>query len=442
MSAPDDRSAAPLAVQQTGPAEPSLARRAVGLAATRVVLLVTGTAASVLVSRALGPSGRGQYAFAVAVAATSVALAHASVEHAQVYLSSTGTQVRRLAANAVALALLLGLLTVGAVLAASLLTGYPSHDVFHDGPLLLAVATVPAQILVLYANGLLVLLGRTDLLNRGALLGGVAQCTLLFALAATGRLSVLMVVVSWTLSGVLPLAVSLPFLRPRRADLSFTTARQELATGLRYHGGLASLFLLLRVDVLLLAALTDDRAVGLYALAVGLIELTNVATDAVATAVVQRQTTATLADAALLTARVVGLTLVLALVAATGLSLASPFLVPLVYGGQFRDAVPALLALAPGVLALAASRSAGGYLIRLNRPWTVTGLATGALAVNVAANLVLIPRTGIVGAGLASSAAYTLLAGAYLTWLRRAGDLQVADFAPRLELARLRRARG
>lgn len=421
--------------------EPSLARRAVSLAGTRIVLLVLGTVASVLVARALGPAGRGQYAIAVAIAGTAVALAHASVEQAQVYLTSIGTSLRRLSANAVALSLVLGLAAVSVVAAASALVGYPSENLAQDGVLLLALASVPATILTLYTNGLLVLKGRTDLLNYGGLLGGTTQCLLLFVLAATGRLTVLLVVVAWALAAVLPLAVALPHLRPRARDLHLATARQELGLGLRYHGGLASLYLLLRVDVLLLAAFMDDRAVGLYALAVGLIELTNVATDAVATAVVQRQTTVSMQDAALLTARVVGATAVLAVAATAGLVLLGPVLVPLVYGAEFRDAVPALFALAPGVLALATSRSAGGYLIRLNRPWVVTGLAGSALLVNVLANLVLIPPLGIVGAGLASSLAYVLLAGCYLTWLRRAGGLRLRNFAPRLELRRRRRGR-
>jgi O-antigen/teichoic acid export membrane protein len=411
--------------------EGPLASRAVAVAATRVTLLVVGTIASVVIARTLGPTGRGQYAFAVAVATTLTALAHASVEQAQIYLVSIGTTVRRLAANGVALGAGLGAAAVVLLLALSTVTGYPSQHPFSDVALLLALATVPVSVVVLYANGLLVLQGRTDLLNRTGLLAGITQCALLVGLAAADRLTVVTVLAVWLLNAAAPLIISLSHLRPAVRDLSWDLARRELSLGLRYHAGLSSLYLLLRVDVLLLAALRSDADVGLYALAVSLVELTNIATDAVATVVMKRQVTISLEDAAVLTARVIGVTVVLATVAVLGLVVSAGFVVPLVYGEEFAGAVPALYALGPGVLALAATRSAGGYLVRLNRPWVVSLLATTAMIVNVALNLALIPRFGIVGAGLASSVAYVGLAAAYLIWMCRASGVGLRAFSPR-----------
>jgi O-antigen/teichoic acid export membrane protein len=410
--------------------EPGLARAAVAVAGTRVTLLVVGAAVSVAIARALGPAGRGEYAFVIAVAAIAITLAHLSVEQAQVYLVSVGRDLRTLASNAVPLALGLGVFAVGAVFMSALLFDYPSPRPFQDTSLLLALAAVPVSILVLFTNGMLVISGRINALNRGALVAGLAQSVLVGILVLLNRLTVTTVVLVWLLTASLPLLVSLPALRPRRASMSWSIARQELAIGLRYHTGMASLYLLLRVDVLLLAALRSDREVGLYALAVTLVELTNVATDSIATVVIKKQAQLALADAAEFTARVVGLAVMLATVVSAALVLVSPLLIPLVYGRAFHDAVPAVFALAPGVLALAATRSTGGYLIRLNRPWVVTSLNVGALAVNVAGNLVLIPRLGIVGAGLASSLAYILLAGANLWWLSRAAGLRPAQFAP------------
>jgi O-antigen/teichoic acid export membrane protein len=101
----------------------------------------------------------------------------------------------------------------------------------------------------------------------------------------------------------------------------------------------------------MLGAIKDDRVVGLYALAVTLIELTNLVTDAVSTAVLQRQTNLPLEESGRFTAQVVGLSGVLAVLAATGLLATSPTLVPLVFGEDFRGTLPALFALAPGVVA-------------------------------------------------------------------------------------------
>lgn len=417
---------------RTDHADESTLRRVLAVAGTRIILLFLGTAVSVIIARVLGPGGRGQYAFAIAVAGTAVSLAHASVEQAQVYLTSTGVVVRQLASNAIALSAALGSLALCAVSAASFLLGYPSADLLGDAPLLLALTAVPLNIAVLYTNNLLVLSGRTDLLNRGMLLAGVAQGALVAGMATAGELTVTTVVTAWLLNAALPLAVAIPALRPSPRHVSWSLARRELHTGLRYHGGLASLYLLMRVDVLLLAALRTDADVGLYALAVSLIELTNIATDAVATVVVRRQVTVSLEDSATFTARVIGITSVLATAAAAGLLVAGWLLVAPVYGEAFRGSVPALFSLAPGVIALAAVRSAGGFLIRLDRPWIVTSLAMGALTVNVVLNLVLIPTWGIVGAGVATSIAYSLLAASHIGWMRRATGMPFSAFRPTL----------
>jgi len=179
------------------------------------------------------------------------------------------------------------------------------------------------------------------------------------------------------------------------------------------------LHLLLRVDVLILAAMTDDRSVGLYALAVSLIELTNVATDSVSTAVLRHQTLIPLHESGRFTLRVVGVSAVLAVLMSAGLLVVAPTLVPIIFGEEFRGSLPAVFALAPGVVAIAMARSASSYLLRLNRPLVNSALALSALALNVVLNLLLIPMWGIAGCGVASSIAYVVLAGSNLIWLRR-----------------------
>lgn len=413
------------------PGEGPIVRRVVAVAGTRSVLLVFAAVSTVLVARHLGPAGRGQFAVVVSVAVTAGSLAHLSIEQAQVYLVGGGLVARRLAANAVVIGAGLGCLAVVAVLTVAQVSGYPFDRPFAEPAFLLAMAAVPPMVIVLFTNGLLVLEGRTDILNRAQLVAGVTQCLVLVGLVVTDRLTVVTAVLAWLPSMVLPLLTSLPFLRPRRTDLSAALARRELAIGARYHGGMASLYLLLRLDVLLLAALSGDADVGRYALAVSLVELTNVATDAVATVLVKRQVELDLARSALVTARVVGTSVLLAACLVGAVVLTGPLLIPRLFGEGFRPAQAALVALAPGVLALAGMRGAGSYLVRLNRPWVITCLAASAMVVNVVLNLVLIPPLGIVGAGLASSVAYVLLACSYLVWFVRAAGVRPADFAPR-----------
>jgi O-antigen/teichoic acid export membrane protein len=84
------------------------------------------------------------------------------------------------------------------------------------------------------------------------------------------------------------------------------------------------------------------------------------------------------------------------------------------------------------VVALATMRPVGASLIRLDRPLVITSASLVAVGCNVGLNLALIPRFGIVGAGIASSVAYGLLVSFYVTWLSRAVGLSARELLPRV----------
>jgi O-antigen/teichoic acid export membrane protein len=308
------------------------------------------------------------------------------------------------------------------------------------GQLAMALAAIPAAMAVLYLNNILVLRSEIQVVNRGSLLGGGLQCGALLTLGAVTRLSPTLVIALWAVSVTVPLAVLLPAVRPRPRQWDRSLARQALDRGLRYHLGLASLFLLFRVDILLLDGLTTTAAVGLYSLAVSLAELTRLVTDAIAQIALPRQLAADREGAAAATLGVTRLTVVVALGSVILMCVAAPPLIPIVYGPAFRGSVPALLALSPGLLALGATRTIGAFLLRLDRPMLASAMSVAALFVNVALNLVLVPAYGIVGSAIASSVAYAALAGWQTTWFLRATGASPRDLLPGpAELAYLRR---
>src|SRR6185437_7766174 len=104
-----------------------------------------------------------------------------------------------------------------------------------------------------------------------------------------GWLSVAAVVWIWTMCAALPLVMLLPVTRVRLADRDLTLARQQVAHGLRYHLGFAAMFLLLRLDVLILNGLGSATQVGLYSVAVTVAELSKIVTDSTAQVALSKQ---------------------------------------------------------------------------------------------------------------------------------------------------------
>jgi O-antigen/teichoic acid export membrane protein len=413
-------------------------RQAARSLAIRLSLVVLGGATGIVIARALHPQGRGTYAIVVAFASATMAIGHLSLDQAHVTLwpSRHGA----VAVNSVVMGPVLGTLAAACGLALALSGVAGAATAAHPGLLIVALLSVPAATTVLYLSNVLALGARVAWVDWATLLGSVLQCGALLALAAAGRLTVAWVVWIWAASSAAPLLLMVGAARPRLGRFDPAVCRRALSLGLRYHGGSAALYLTYRVDVLVLGAMAPAAVVGLYTLAVTLAELARIPTDALARASLSGQAVADLNQAARATIRRTRMSVALAGGSVAGLCAVAPLLVPVAYGRDFAGSVPALFALAPGLFALGAGRQVSAYLLRLSRPLAMSALSVGALVVNVAANLVLIPLWGIVGCSLASSLSYGLITAVQVARFCRATDTPLRRLLPAgPELAALRR---
>jgi O-antigen/teichoic acid export membrane protein len=396
-----------------------------------LIAAVTG----VLVSRLLNPEGRGAYYVIVTIASTAVVLGHLSIEQANVALWSTAREA--IPTNVLVLGPLLGLVSAVVTGTAVAILGPTVIPVSSYRLLVLALAAVPVAVTIVHLTNVALLLDRIRIVNRSALVGATVQCGALSGLALLGRLSVAIVIWIWTLSYVFPLVMLVAALRRYFRLGSVSLARQLVGTAIRYHLGLTALYLLLRVDVLILNRLAPGAPVGLYSLAVTVGELTRIGTDSVAQVILPRQAGHRIDQAAALTVRSTRVSVVVAGVLVVGLCMSAPLLIPLVYGTAFRGTVPAVLGLAPGLLILGATRSILPFLLRLRRPWVVSTISALALVVNVVANLFLIPVWGIVGCAIASTVGYAVYGGCQVAWFVKATRVSPWELVPGRAEARL-----
>jgi O-antigen/teichoic acid export membrane protein len=409
--------------------------------AVKAVAVLLGAMASVVISHALGPQGRGAYYVVTTVASTAIMLGGLSLDRAQVTLWIDAPNRRAVTANSVGLGPVVGI--VAAAVAAVIVVELGPGAVPIPGLGLLAIAliAVPAGTTVIYVINVLTLRSQMNAVNRCYLVGALAQCLPLIILGLSGTLSVGWVVIIWTMSMGLPLVLLLPALRGSGVP-DLLLARRTLGLGLRYHAGTAASYLLLRVDIFILNALEPTTAaVGLYSLAVTLAELTKLLTDAIVPVMMPEQVQTSAGHAAAVTAATVRMATLFSGAAIALMCLIAPALIPLIYGPAFRGAGPALIALAPGLLALGATNPVRTYLFLLSRPGPMSLMFIAVMAANVGLNFALIPRFGIIGASLASSVAYTLLAGTQTGWFVKATGIRPPDLIPGLAEIRLLRER-
>jgi O-antigen/teichoic acid export membrane protein len=98
----------------------------------------------------------------------------------------------------------------------------------------------------------------------------------------------------------------------------------------------------------------------------------------------------------------------------------------ILYGDAYRAAVLPMIVLLPGIVSLGMQRVCGAPTLRTGRPLGIAGIYALTLTTNVALNVWLIPRSGLIGASIASSVSYILGAGIFLTWTSRLAEMPLS----------------
>ncbi|HXV74862.1 MAG TPA: polysaccharide biosynthesis C-terminal domain-containing protein, partial [Candidatus Polarisedimenticolaceae bacterium] len=397
----------------------------------QVVSIVLALAGSVIVARTLGPNGKGVLAVFGLVLQTAAAFGTFGTAFALTFLA--GKRRHRPAQLFGASLVLAGLLWLPAAALAAVvedwalataLTGL-SPEAYR-----LAVALVGPAYAVLLFQAILLGEGRVE---RVALIStesaAVTTAILLWALIVADR--GLDGAIAASAAGTVYAMVRLGAVLARAHGIGFADTRAILRFavpfGLKgYVGSLAS-HAWLRADVYLLNALAGPAAVGQYSIATNMAEriwmLEGAIVQSAAPEVIRRDHD----RAAELTGRVARHLLVLSVLAAAALAAVSPWIVPLFFGEAFRPAIVPLLILLPGVVALSVARVFSGYYSgQLGRPSTVSLVAGVTALIALGLYVLVIPRWGLNGAAIASTAAYAVPLAIYLFIVPRATGIPVA----------------
>jgi len=201
---------------------------------------------------------------------------------------------------------------------------------------------------------------------------------------------------------------------------------EELRFGTRALPGTLAERLQLRSDAFLLNLLLGVRATGVYSVTSGLAETLWYVPNALGTVMFSRAVDPgedAAGTAVVLARTTVAITLVLAIPA----FLLGPWLVEVVYGADFAGAGVALRWILPGVVAYSVVAVLSRYFTGRGRPGLATVIMLVGLAVNLVANVLLIPRAGISGAAASSSISYSVTAVLILAAFRRLSGRGLAE---------------
>jgi len=387
---------------------------------TQVAVYSLAFALRVMIARALGAEGQGEYSLFLLVVSVASSVATLGMSLGNVYFIGKGKHpLRVLLANSHLLVLAVAVVASAVVLAVGL--GLEPRAFVSGNAFWLYALAVPALMEFVLLTALLQGSSRFLALNIAVFARGFIVVPAAAVLWAGGWLTIFSLLAAWVGSYILADIVALGAIGVRNwlARPRWAVVREQIGFGAPGQVATIVQFLNYRLDQFLVVAFLTTAAVGYYAVAVGVGESVWWIGNSVVTVLLPRLTGMKAEEAAELTPLMCRNTMLVSLAAAVVLALASPLAIELAFGEEFSPAVAPLLWLMPGVVALSGAKILSSYIFSQGRVILNTYVAGISLAVTLLLDLLLIPRFGISGAAIASSLAYGTAFVLTLYWYRR-----------------------
>lgn len=392
-------------------------RQAGWLAVAKIVQGVANVGAMLAVARHLGPTAFGLLSLAAAIATFVSSIASLGLEH----IASRELSTADPSAHAPILSVLRRMRVAGALLGCLMLVAITATPAAHDfgiSGLLLILCLLPLVQVGDLAEWRLVAKGRSRNVAMASILSSplAALARFVFALAnAEVATFAWLLVGEWTLRSLLLIVSAY-----ERAEATSEDDSYFLASALSLLRDSAPLlmagvavFIYMRIDQFMLAAMLGPREVGLYSAIVQLAEIPLVLPVLLLRAALPTLTRQASADVNLHERTLVSLMrygFFLHLGISVVMILFADFLIVSLFGKAYQPAIAAFRTQVAGAPFVALGVLSSSWFV-INRRTAHTLLRTLAgAAINIAMNVILIPSLGIMGAAISTVVAFVTAA--------------------------------
>jgi O-antigen/teichoic acid export membrane protein len=378
-------------------------------AGARLGVLGFSFIANVILTRTIGPEGRGLYALVINSILWATLLASIGASEAVAYFVAKDRDSRRLTAGAG-----LVIVTIGTViiLAAGIALRRQLPGVLGGiSPTALAIilaCVLPATFARVFRA---TLQGLKDFVSYNVCMVArpvsiLIYCALFFLALRKGMPAVPYVLLLVTLTecavnASLSLRHFLPAMR-----ISSDRMRGILSYGARANVTVVLHFIYLRIGIFLLGYLMTKEAVGIYSISASLAEIQIYVPLAVGWVWMPRVATQSLGDSVKGTRMLIRRVVPILLLVSALLAIFGERFLPMVFGSEFAASYVPMLFMLPGGILLGIVLVISGFFDGRGKPHLSAFLSLCAVVVIVIADLVLIPRWGINGAAFGSSLGY------------------------------------
>jgi O-antigen/teichoic acid export membrane protein len=380
---------------------------------SQILIFAFGFIASIILARALGPTGKGIYVLIILIPTVMLKLGSLGIEAANVYFTgSKQYEIKDIISNSLISALFLGLtlmLLFWGVSYLNIFQNFLNSNQIDSVLLWLVVLTVPFSLMFGFLSS--IILGKEEIVkyNKINIFHNIIRVIAIIIFLVILKQGILGAVVSHVLAVIGgTLFVILLIRKIGKVTFCYNQRlfKDSTVYGLKAYFGNIIQFLNYRLDMFLVAIFLDPAAVGFYSIAVGIAETFWMLPGAIATVLFPRISSLDSTEANNLTPGIARHTFFIIFVFSLILALLAKPLIKILFGSPFLPSVMPLLILLPGIIALGGAKTLTADLAGRGKPQFGTYASFVSLAVNIPLNLWLIPKWGISGAAFSSSIAY------------------------------------
>jgi O-antigen/teichoic acid export membrane protein len=386
-------------------------RQVLATYATQIVCLLISLLTTAIVSRVLGPDGRGQYAVAVVIGLMGVQVCNLGLHASNTYLAARRPHtVPTLLTNSLAASFGLG--GVAAVCIWLAFSIRPQWEPVRGSLFLLSLIWIPLGLAYLLIQNLLMGIQRVraynvvELVRRllGILFIGVA---LLFR--RTTPTAFFVVLFLALVGGSLWALRELWRFAPRLSLPSLALFQEGIGIGVRAYLASFFAFLVIRSDLLIVKYMLGAKEAGYYSVAGSLADCILLLPAAIGMVLLPKLSAMQPSEAGRrwVSRITLGASALLLPVVILATLLAHP-IIHILFGDAFQPAASALMLLMPGVFFLGVETVMVQYLNSFGFPGSIVWTWLVTCGLNIGLNFFVVPRYGIAGASIVSSVCYTL----------------------------------
>lgn len=380
----------------------------------QLVGIALGMISAMIIARTLGVEGQGKYALVVLLPNVLYTIFNMGIAPATVYyIGKKKFALENVFNMNLLLALVLSLVTI----IVGILFIVFFHEQFYESVPLQAMYMILCVLPFLFLNKNLQVIfqGREQfekfnivvILNQAGLLLFSTLFLLVLDFELVGALLAFILTQILMLLGVFYFLRTEFQLRLSSGSISIDYLKASIVYGMKGHLSNILAFINYRIDLFIIAYFLNDAAVGLYSIAVSIVERIWIVSQSVSAVLFARVSNLnTDQERANFTAIVSRNVMFISLLAGGFLFFLGGWIITTLFGEAYTDSITPFLYLIPGVVLLSYARILSHFFAGIGRPEINTYVASFTTLLNISLNIYLVPKFGVKGAAIATSITY------------------------------------